>query len=73
MKLYEYQKSRLFIYLGPNLLDLIFLNYFSSITTKLIEAKFHEKPLWDGGTKACSNDLGHITKIATMTIYGKNL
>ena len=27
---------------------------------------------WDGGTKVCSNGPGHMTKIATMPIYGKN-
>ena len=29
MKLYEYQRSRSFIDLGPNLSDSIFLNFFS--------------------------------------------
>ena len=29
--------------------------------------------LWDGGTKVCSNGPGHMTKMATMPIYGKNL
>ena len=33
MKLYEYQRSRSFIDLGPNHSDSIFLNFFSSITT----------------------------------------
>ena len=33
MKLYEYQRSRSFIDLGPNLSDSIFLNFFSSVTT----------------------------------------
>ena len=32
MKLYEYQRSRLFIDLGPYHSDSIFLNFFSSIT-----------------------------------------
>ena len=41
MKLDEYQRSRSFTDLGPNLSDSIFLNLFSSITTLLIEAKFH--------------------------------
>ena len=37
--------SRLLIDLGPNLSDSIFLNFFSSITTKLFEAKLHlERP-----------------------------
>ena len=25
---------------------------------------------WDGGTKVCSIDLGHMTKMATMPKYG---
>ena len=28
---------------------------------------------WDGGTKACSNSHGHMSKMAAMPIYGKNL
>ena len=50
-----------------------FSNIFSSETTGPIEAKFHMEPPWDGGMKVCSNGLGHMTKIADMTIYGKNL
>ena len=37
------------------------------------EAKFHMEPQWDVGMKICSNVLGHITKIASRPIYGKNL
>ena len=48
MKLYEYQRSRSFIDLGPNLSDSVFLNFFSSVTT----AKFHVESPWDGGMKA---------------------
>ena len=48
------------------------LNIFSE-TTGLIEAKFHMESPWDGGTKVCSNGPGHITKMAAMPIYGKNL
>ena len=50
-----------------------FLNIFSSETTGLIEVKFHMEPPWDGGTKVCSNAAGHMAKMATMPIYGKNL
>ena len=71
MKLYEYQRSRSLIDLGTDLSDSIFLN-FSSITTWPLKAKFHVEPPWDGGTKSCSNGRGHMTKIATMPIYGKN-
>ena len=35
--------------------------------------KFHVELLWDGGTKVCSNGPGHMTKMAAMSIYGKNL
>ena len=28
---------------------------------------------WDGETRVCSNGPGHMTKMATMPIYGKNL
>ena len=73
VKLYEYQRSRSFIHLYPNLSDSIFLNFFSSIPTRPIEAKFHVEPSWDWGTKACSNDLGHMIKMAAMPIYGKSL
>ena len=50
---------RSFIDLGPNLADSIFLNFFSS---RQIEAKFHVDPPWDWGTKAFSNDAGHMTQ-----------
>ena len=50
-----------------------FSNIFSSETIKPIETKFHVEPLWDGGTKVCSNGPGHMTKLAAMPIYGKNL
>ena len=49
-----------------------FSNVFSE-TTGPIEAKFHEEPPWEGGTKVCSNSPGHMTKMAAMPIYGKNL
>ena len=45
----------------------------SSETTRPIEAKFHVEPPGDGGMEVCSNNTGHMTKMATMPIYGKNL
>ena len=50
-----------------------FSNVFSSETTGPIETKFHLEPPWEGGTKVCSNGPGHMTKMAAMPIYGKNL
>ena len=73
MHLYDYQRSRSFIDLGPNLSDSIFLNFFSSIITGPIEARFHVDPPINGGTKVCSSGPSHMTKMATMSIYGKNL
>ena len=67
MKVYEYQRSRSFIDLSPSHSDLIFSNFFSSITAKPIEAKFHMKQ------RCVQNGLGHLTKMAAMPIYGKNL
>ena len=49
------------------------LNSFSSEITGPVEAKFHMESPWDGGTKVCSNGPGHMAKMATMPIYGKNL
>ena len=49
------------------------LNIFSSETTGPIEAKFLMESSRDGGTKIYSNGPGHMTKMAAMLIYGKNL
>ena len=73
MKLYEYQRSGSFIYLGPSCSVSIFSNFFSSVTVKPIEAKFHVALSWDGGMEVTSNGLGHMTKMAAMPIYGKNV
>ena len=50
-----------------------FSNIFSSETAWPIKAKFYVEPPWEGGTKDCINGPGHMTKMATMPIYGKNL
>ena len=71
--LYEYQRSRSFIDLGPNLSDSIFLNFFSSIITRPIEAKIHVEPPWNRGTKASSNGPGHMTKMAQCPYMVKTL
>ena len=73
MNLYEYQRSRSFSYLGPRSLRFTFSNFFSLETARPIEAKFHVAPPYDGGMKVYTNGLGHLTKLAAMPIYGKNL
>ena len=49
------------------------LNNFSSETTGRIATKFHIQPPGPVGKKRCSNGLGHMTNMAAMPIYGKNL
>ena len=49
------------------------LNVFSSETAWPIKAKFYVEPPWEGGTKVYMNGPGHMTKMAAMLIYGKNL
>ena len=50
-----------------------FSNVFSSETAWPIKAKFYVEPPWIGGTKVYINGPGHMTKMAAMPIYGKNL
>ena len=49
------------------------LNIFSSETAWPIKAKLYVEPSWEGGTKVYINGPGHMTKMAAMPIYGKNL
>ena len=49
------------------------LNILSSETALPIKAKFYVEPPWEGGTKVNINGPGHMTKMAAMPIYGKNL
>ena len=49
------------------------LNIFSSETALPIEAKFYVEPPWEEGTKVYINGPGHMTKMAAMPIYDKNL
>ena len=49
------------------------LNIFSSETALPIKAKFYMEPPKEGGTKVYINGPGHMTKMAAMPIYGKNL
>ena len=49
------------------------LNIISSETALPIKAKFYVEPPWEGGTKVYINGPAHMTKMAAMPIYGKNL
>ena len=73
MKLYEYQRSRSFIDIGPRHPDSTFSNLFFFETARPIEVTFYVEPLSDGGSTVFSNGLGHATNMADMPIYSKNL
>ena len=49
------------------------LNIFSSETALPIKAKFYMEPPWERRTKVYIKGPGHMTKLAVMPIYGKNL
>ena len=48
-------------------------NIFSSGTAGPIKAKLSVEPLLEGEMKVYINGPGHMTKMAAMPIYGKNL
>ena len=50
-----------------------FSKIFSSETAWPIKAKFYVEPPWEGGTKVYIDGPGHMTKMAAMPIYGKDL
>ena len=54
--------------------DSTFINFFFLLkTARPVKAKFHVKPPLDRETKVCSNGPGHMTSMAVMPIYDKNL
>ena len=58
---------------GHSLPDSTFSYFFFLETAKPIEAKFQVGSPCDGGMKVCSDGPGHMTNMATMLIYDKNL
>ena len=50
-----------------------FSNVFSSEIAWPIRAKFYVEPPWEAGTKVYINGPVHMTKMAAMPTYGKNL
>ena len=69
--LHEYQCQGHSVTLVQGHSDSTFSNFFSLETAKPIEAKFHMEPPYGRGTKYYSNGPGHLTKMASMPIYGK--
>ena len=56
----------------PYIYVCVCVSAFSNISSETT-GPFHMESPWDGGMKVCSNGPGHMTKMATMSIYGKNL
>ena len=59
--------------LGQRLLRFQTQNLFFSKTVGRVETKIHMKTLGRTGMKIYTNELGHMTDMAAMPIYGKNL
>ena len=59
------------VYIRPDGCASTFSKIFSK-TTWPIKAKFYLKHLYEGGTDVYINNPGHMNKMATMPIYGKN-
>ena len=72
MKLHEYQRSRLFIDLGPRSLRFNISNLFFLQTALLIKTKCYVAPPCDRGMIDCANGPGYMISMASMPIYGKN-
>ena len=73
MKLSEYQRSRSFFDFGQRSLRFQSSNLFFTETDGKFGTKAHMKVKARMGMKIYTNDLGHMTSMATMPIYGKNL
>ena len=73
MKLSEYQRSRLFFDLGQRSLRSQSKKLFFWKTVGRLGTKVHMKAWGRMGMKIYTNGLGHMTNMATMLIYGKNL
>ena len=73
MKLSEYQRSRSFFDLDQRSLRFQSQNLFFSKTVGSFGTKIHMKAWGRIGMKIYTNELGHMTNMATMPIYGKNL
>ena len=76
MAINKFQRSRLTFNFSAKVAHIgvpsTHLNIVSSETTRPIEYKFHMKTPYDRLGKIYTNCSGHITKMATTPIYGKN-
>ena len=73
MKFHEYQRSRSFFDLGQRSLRFQSSNLFFTEIVWRFGTKAHMKAEGRMGMKIYTNELGHMTKMAAMPIYCKNL
>ena len=72
MAINKFQKSRLTFNFSAKVAHIpsTIQNIVSSETTRPFELKFHMKTPYDRLAKIYTNCTGHMTKMATMPIYG---
>ena len=77
MAINKFQRSRLTFALSAKVAHIvvpsIYTNIVLSQTVGPIELKFHVKTPYDKSAKLYTKYVGHMTKMATTPIYGKNL
>ena len=77
MAINKFQRSRLTFALSAKVAHIvvqsIYLNVFFPQTMGSIKLKFLVKTTYDKLAKMYTKYFGHLTKMATMPIYGKNL
>ena len=77
MAINKFQRSRLTFALSAKVAHIVAPSIYSSLvfsqTTGPIELKFHVKTPYDKLAKIYTKHFGHMTKMAAMPIYGKNL
>ena len=77
MAINKFQRSRLTFALSAKVAHIvvpsIYYNLVFSQTIGPIGLKFHVKTPYDKSAKICTKYFGHMTKMAPMPIYGKNL
>ena len=71
MKLSEYQRSRSLFGLGQRSLIFQSYNLFFAKTVGQFQTKAYMKTYGRMGMKIYTNELGHMTNMASMPIYGK--
>ena len=76
MAINKFQRSMLTFALSAKVAHIVVQSIYLSIvysqTIGPIELKFHVKTPYDMSAKICTKYFGHMTKMATTPIYGKN-